>query len=140
MAAASKVLSIEEIFTPLAHPNVDALGCPFGYIDYQKDYEPAEFIRGLPSDPPIEVMNFGEEHIEEYFWIHPGENDEDAWHCLGRLKDQGKGSYYFYYTASCDYTGFDCQGSMRMFVSKDKKKLWEEGMTAREREALIADR
>jgi len=136
MSVASKVITIEEIFTPLADPNEDALGCPFAYIDYQKDYEPAEFIRGLPTEPPSEIKSFSQDSIKEYYWIHGGTPDEDAWHCLGLLKD----GHYFYYTASCDYTGFDCQGSMRMFISKDKKKLWEEGLTSWQREMMLADR
>lgn len=37
----------------------------------------------------------------------PGHNDEDAWHWVVKL-DDGR---FFYVTASCDYTGWDCQSS-----------------------------
>ena len=151
MSVASEVLTIDEIFTAIAYPDADALAAPFSYIGEESKgegedegegdggydhYNPSSFIRGLPTEPPSEIKSFGKESIKEYYWIHQGTPDEDAWHCLGLLKD----GHYFYYTASCDYSGFDCQGSMRMFISKDKKKLWEEGLTSWQREMMLADR
>ena len=56
-------------------------------------------------------------NIQEHFWIRPGENDGDAWMACGVLTNGN----YFFYTGSCDYTGFDCQGSMRLWISK----LWQ---------------
>lgn len=37
----------------------------------------------------------------------PGHNDEDAWYWVVELRD----GRFFLITASCDYTGWDCQSS-----------------------------
>ena len=81
--------------------------------------------------------------LSEYYWIHEGANDEDAWYLLCRVSlgaaTAGNNFAYVYYTASCDYTGFDCQGGMKLIASHNLKKLVESGMTEQDRELLIKD-
>ncbi len=74
--------------------------------------------RGAPHEEPINMEEFPH-NITEYYWIHEGENDEEAWHVICKTSNDA----YVYYTASCDYTGFDCQGSMAMWASRDKQTL-----------------
>lgn len=72
-------------------------------------------------------------NIQQYFWIQPGENDGDAWHALGQLTNKA----FFYYTASCDYTGFDCQGDMRLWVSKSWDNIINHAMDPRVKKLYI---
>lgn len=62
--------------------------------------------------------------IKEHFWIRPGENDGDSWYSCGQLTNGN----YFFYSASCDYTGFDCQGGMNLWVSSSWETLVHHGM------------
>jgi hypothetical protein len=112
------------VFTPLSNPKIKSLEYPFSFIENDiLAYIPSEFSRGFPDEEPIEVNEFPK-NIVEYYWIKEGENDGDDWSCLCKL-DNGA---YAYYNASCDYTGFDCQGGMLLFVSRNKEKLFNEGM------------
>lgn len=63
-------------------------------------------------------------NIQEHYWIRPGENDGDDWISFGKLTN---GSY-FLYTGGCDYTGFDCQGGMKLWVTKDHKMIIDHAM------------
>ena len=63
-------------------------------------------------------------NIAEHFWVSEGNNDTAPWHSIGVLTNGN----YFYYTASCDYTGFDCQGEMRLFVSSSYANLIEHAL------------
>lgn len=69
-------------------------------------------------------------NIKEYFWVQEGENDGDEWLALGQLENGA----YFFYGASCDYTGFDCQGGMNLWVSSSFQNILEHAMQPCERE------
>ncbi len=45
--------------------------------------------------------------VAEILGMREGENDGANWLMYGRLKD----GQYFYLSAGCDYTGWDCQAS-----------------------------
>ena len=107
------------------NPKLKYLEYPFGFIGINNefDYNPSEFSRGFPDEEQLDLTNFPN-NIVEYYWIKQGENDGDDWSCLCKLE----GDIYAYYNASCDYTGFDCQGGMLLFVSKNKERLFSEGM------------
>lgn len=122
------------IFTPIAIPNRTALEYPFSFI-VDEEYQTRYFCRGLPDEEPLDCGDFPN-NITEYYWIHEGENDVEPWMCLCKLDN----NCYCFYSASCDYTGFDCQGGMEMVISKDKENLVEMGLTDRQREILIADK
>ncbi len=132
---------LELIFTPLLHPNVEALSYPYSFIDIDgKDmwgyhYSTRDFCRGLVDEEPCSPEDFPR-NIADYYWIQEGENDGEAWQCLCKLKN----GCYVFYSASCDYTGFDCQGGMIMFISKNKERVFYECMDARSRELCIKEK
>jgi hypothetical protein len=64
-------------------------------------------------------------NITEHYWIRPGENDGDSWIACGLLNN---GSYFFY-TGSCDFTGFDCQGGMSLWVSQSWANIVDHAMS-----------
>lgn len=54
-----------------------------------------------------------------------GENDEMNWELLGQLKDER----FFYLSAGCDYTGWDCQAGGAISVGYSLKAVMQYGMT-----------
>ena len=54
-----------------------------------------------------------------------GENDGDSWICIGKRAD----GYYLFFEASCDYTGFDCEGGGQINYSKDWEYFWNKCLT-----------
>lgn len=73
--------------------------------------------------------------IAEYFWVHTGENDEEPWLVLCRLQN----GLYVFYRGECDYTGFDCQGDMRIYVARTVDMLLLHAMTAADYEKYTAE-
>ena len=73
--------------------------------------------------------------VAEYFWIHPGENDEEPWKAVGVLMCGA----HFFYKAECDYTGFDCQGGMELYVAKDLRTLLDLAMDIRDYDQWMAE-
>jgi hypothetical protein len=55
--------------------------------------------------------------IREHIWVREGEPDGEDWISCGVLAS----GVYFLYQASCDFTGFDCRGDMRLWLSRS----WE---------------
>lgn len=97
------------------------------------DYYPLEeILKPILVETPEEKADASgfPQSIQEHFWIRPGENDGDEWIACGQLKNGA----YFHYQASCDYTGFDCQGGMRLWVSKSWKNILEHAMDPHIRE------
>lgn len=100
------------------NPHIACLKEPFSFVqEYRLKATP------IPGD---EI--FREEHYEDftdfpkiidhYFWVQEGENDGKPWKCLVKIDDGVAGSgTYAYFEAGCDYTGFDCQGWMKAWVS-----------------------
>jgi hypothetical protein len=101
----------------------NAFNYPFGFINYgRSDYNienftVAMFDNNLKSENiDIKSINFPNDIIDVY-WYEKGKNDYKPWEFVGKLKY--KDSYYYvYYIANCDYTGFDCQGDMKMYISE----------------------
>lgn len=54
-----------------------------------------------------EAFNYGPnpEDVAEIIATDEGYNDGDRWLAVGRMKD----GRYFFLSAGCDYTGWDCQ-------------------------------
>jgi len=104
---------------------------PYSFIGSY--YEVSEILRPIPVD--IEQADAGTfpSNIREHLWIEEGENDGRPWKALGRLENGN----YFFYTASCDYTGFDCQGMMRLWVSHTFDNILFHAMTEEERSAYL---
>lgn len=81
------------------------------------------------GDMKSEKINLSEtilpKDIIEVYWYKEGDNcniDEIPWHFIEKIKCKNK-EKYVYYTAWCDYTGFDCQGGIKMYVSKSLTKI-----------------
>jgi hypothetical protein len=124
---------LELAFTPLTNPDTTKLNYPFEFIDI---YDPTIFIRGIPTESTVCDADDFPNNIAEYYWIREGENDGDAWELLCKLDN----NCYVFYSANCDYTGFDCQGGMRAYISKDKNTLFYMGMSEEERTRCLEDK
>lgn len=98
---------------------IECLEYPFSCIDYYYDLELSE----IPGQPLEDIGDFPH-NIKEYYWIFPGANDWNPWMTLCRLDND----VYVFYKGECDYTGFDCQGSMEIYASKDPSVLIHQGM------------
>lgn len=84
---------------------------------------------GRETEKPV---RFTRDDVAEVVAYSDGYNDGDAWLCLGRLKS----GPWFYLTAWCDYTGWDCQAGGRAYVAPKKAMLVEMVLDATERERL----
>ncbi len=94
---------------------------PFSFIhDNPERYNVEDMVKGFVDEDPVDAGNFPE-NITEVYWIQNGKNDGDEWECLCKLEN----GLYAYYRASCDYTGFDCQGGMDLQVTRVPLKLVE---------------
>jgi hypothetical protein len=76
------------------------------------------------SEEAITLAGEFPSNIVEWIWSSPGQNDENPWLLLCKLNT---GAYAFY-RAWCDYTGFDCQGGMKLIVSSNLADVIEYGM------------
>jgi len=127
---------------PIVKPTRSVLKYPFSYIRGSKyyngwcnNYKTSQFSGGLVAEEPCDVGKFPD-NISDIYWFHEGKNDEDAWLLLCKL-DNGN---YAFYSAWCDYTGFDCQGGMKLIVSKDIKRLFYDGMTEAQRTLCLKEK
>ncbi len=67
----------------------------------------------LPAEP------FDREDVVEVRALAEGENDGDDWICLGKLKT----GRWFFLSAGCDYTGWDCQAGGRAYIADAVEQL-----------------
>ncbi len=104
---------------------------PYSYI-HSGDYDVTP--DDIPGEPQEDVGDFPN-NIEHYYWIHGGENDEEPWMTLCRLTN----GVYVFYKGECDYTGFDCQGSMELYASKNPATLINMAMTITDYEDYFKD-
>lgn len=74
------------------------------------------------NDPePTELLNY--DLFEKVIFAQEGENDGDSW-IIVALHQNG---YYILFDASCDYTGFDCQGGGLLLYTKSANDMFEYG-------------
>ena len=128
---------LEQVYTPLVAPNTDSFEFPFMFMNMRwlDEYKINNIARGFPDEEPCDASEFPKD-VAEYYWVHQGEKDEEEWHMLCRLKN----GCYVYYTASCDYTGFDCQGHMKLFISKNCSRILYEAMSETSRKDCISEK
>ncbi len=112
-----------QVFPPQKNPDIESLEYPFEFIT-NGEYNIEDIIIPMPGEPDEEAGDFPN-NISDYLWVHPGENDETPWLALVKLNN---GNYAFY-KGECDYTGFDCQGAMELYVSKSLNTLVYMAMT-----------
>lgn len=89
---------------------------------------------GIPQWVPESAQSgaaepFGREDVAEIVGLSNGENDGDDWIAYGRLKD----GRWFFLSAGCDYTGWDCQAGGHAVVAETREHLERLGMTQPER-------
>lgn len=75
---------------------------------------------------------FGTSDVEAILGLREGENDGANWLMYGQLKD----GRYFYLSAGCDYTGWDCQASGWGDVKDTLEELIRMGMDDEGREVF----
>jgi hypothetical protein len=135
-------LSTEDIVTSQRQQSVNAswydypfstIKNEFGYLDKFSTSSIYTQIIGQP-DNSRHIVNFPD-NIKTYIWGREGENDEQSWLLLCQL-DNG---YYAYLEAWCDYTGFDCQGGMKLYCSKELHILLEMAMDDTARQYYYSD-
>ena len=56
---------------------------------------------------------------DKIYYYQEGENEFQEWIIIFKSNDK-----YVYFKASCDYTGFDCQGGGDISFSTNKNKFW----------------
>ena len=102
---------------------------PFSFVtDYDLTPDP------IPGQPDEDIGGFPNT-IAHYYWIHEGQNDEEPWLTLCRLTN----GVYVFYKGECDYTGFDCQGDMKIYASKDPAILIQMAMGESDYRKYIED-
>jgi hypothetical protein len=112
-----------------------ALKEPFSFINEGYVIQ-CETIPGEDIDT-VDFEVFFPKHIEHYFWIQEGQHDAEPWRCLAKIGyDTG---YYAFYEAGCDYTGFDCEGFMKLWISKNYDSLINFAMNEQAYQQYIAD-
>lgn len=101
---------------------------PFEYFRIRSDF------RRLPGEKEtIKDCYTFPNNIKEYIWGEEGGHDEGEWNLLAKLKN-GK---YIFFTAWCDYTGFDCQSGIKLYVAKDIVTLVDKAMDKNQRKAYL---
>ena len=98
----------------------EAMSYPFDSIG-SDGYEPDDIRQHIVVETPETEAPHGDfpNNIRNFVFYHEGENDVESWRCLGHLKSGA----WFYYVAECDYTGFGCQGGMKLWVSHSLDNL-----------------
>lgn len=118
---------------------VHALPCmayPYGYIgrdEYGCDYALQDILRAIVTEPVAADVGDFPRNIQEHFWIRGGERDGDSWLSCGVLSNGN----YFFYTGGCDYTGFDCQGGMNLWVSTSWQTIVDHAMSRSDYELYV---
>jgi hypothetical protein len=117
----SELLDI--MFSPIVKPDLRALEYPFYFIscdDHDNGYNPQHFSRGLATEEPFDVGNFPA-NITKYYYIR--KRSKNKWETICAINTPS-GRAYAHYKASCDNTGFDYNGRMKLVVSKSKENLF----------------
>lgn len=113
----------------------EIMAYPLGYIndEWQEHYSLENILRPILADEERADAGDFPKNIQEFYWVRGGENDGDNWLAAGQLTNGN----YFFYTGGCDYTGFDCQGGMSLWVSKSWKNIVDHAMDERDYEAYL---
>lgn len=78
------------------------------------------------------------------FWYRKGHNDEEEWYLIGRYDYfqplNGLTQHcYFFMTAWCDNTGFDCRGEIQFYLAQTLQGLCQYGITDAVRQLILKD-
>ena len=86
-----------------------------------------ELEPAIPGDN-IDCSTFAMDDILFIMGMDEGENDASDWIVYGKLKD----GRWFFLSAWCDYTGWDCQAGGRAVVAKDRVAIETFGISEEE--------
>ncbi len=75
-----------------------------------------------PTIAPKQLLNI--KTWKKIYYYQEGQNDDAEWVIFCKTID----NVYIYLRASCDYTGFDCQGGGMISFSRNKKHIWNLGL------------
>jgi len=115
-------------------PKIEWLEYPYSYL-HEYDLTPKEIIGELRQ----EKIDFPS-CVTHYYWIHEGKNDEVPWRAFFRYKDvKDDKDCYGFYIGECDYTGFDCRGSMNIYISDRFEVLIEKAFTNEDYRLYVKD-
>lgn len=114
-------------------PNLEDLNEPYFYIK-EYDLTPTQII----GEKQEELIDFPS-CVNHYYWIYKGENDCYPWRALFKYIDKYNKERYGFYLGECDYTGFCCQGSMRLYVSDNLETLIEKALTDQDYKLYIQE-
>jgi hypothetical protein len=107
---------------------------------HDNDYRLSECLRAMPgfADPAPEQLGDFPKNIQHYYWISDGKNDEHPWRALCQLST----GLFVYITASCAFSGFDCEGGIHVYGAEKLQTLIDHGMAedARQRFMRIFNR
>lgn len=90
---------------------------PFEFINDESYEYTIDNISMTMFDENMQPEKIDLKNIHTVYMYQKGIHDKKPWYFLGMLKNRHE-KYYIYYEADCDYTGFDCQGSMKLYISK----------------------
>lgn len=93
---------------------------------HDNDYRLSACLRSMPgfADPTPEQLGDFPKNIQHYYWISDGKNDMYPWRALCRLTT----GLFVYITASCAFSGFDCQGNIHVYGATSLQTLIDHGM------------
>ena len=91
-----------------------------------------EFLDEYAWREAFHFADFEITDVAEVYGRADGENDGENWIIYGRLKDDR----FFFLSAGCDYTGWDCQASGYFDTSDSLEELVRTGMGDYDRERL----
>jgi hypothetical protein len=89
-------------------------------------------VRSSPGTEGVGQSAIGIDDVTEVIAMQEGENDGPAWIMAGRVKD----GRYFFLSAGCDYTGWDCQASGDVIFAASREDLIRFCLTNDDRERL----
>lgn len=122
--------------SPRAETNPDIGKMQYPFQNLEEYGGPQQIFRPILGQPEMaeDVAEFPTK-LQRIVWIHEGCNDEEPWKMVAQLSN-GK---WIFYKAECDYTGFDCQGSMQLFAAADLSTLIDLAMDIRDYDQWIGE-
>lgn len=111
---------------------------------YPNNYDPTDYdwssawhegmldIRRAHPTSTVTLGLLGPEDVDVVLSADEGENDGPEWLLYGVAKD----GRYFFLSAGCDYTGWDCQAGGTLTVANSAQEMLSFGMTNSDRQRL----
>lgn len=106
-------------------------GEAFGYAGEPGHYGAGEGGTNVDPVPGAQCkpLGFTREDVAIILAMEAGENDGANWVCAGQLRD----GRWFFLSAGCDYTGWDCRSGGNATVADTKEDLIRLGMGREDR-------